>query len=151
MRALVVTLVSRIPTYPQVCLLLLFQFRRLTVLFVFTASSLLAQNGRELWTQTQPREGVVSRQAAWVEAEGASYALDETGMAALLQSAPMEFSRDATQNPFHMQLPLPDGSFAEFAIVEAPVMHPGLAAHPQRRPNPNPHLHGQRHTRLHLR
>ncbi len=53
--------------------------------------------------------------------------LDFGGLRAALAQAPMEFSSEAA-NPARISLPLPDGRFAEFEVVESPVMAPGLAA-----------------------
>jgi len=100
---------------------------RLWLICAILALPALAQSGRNLWSPPLQTADQAARQVPWGDAQGAVYALDEAGMAALLQAAPLEFSRDAAQDPFHMLLPLPDGGFAEFAIVEASVMHPDLA------------------------
>lgn len=56
--------------------------------------------------------------------------LDRAGMKALLASAPAEGDGGGVVVP----LPMPDGTLAEFAVVEAPVMAPGLQArYPQLR------------------
>ena len=46
----------------------------------------------------------------------------------LLSSTPMEFTREATQNPAIIYLPMPDGTIARFRFEQSPVMEPGLAA-----------------------
>lgn len=46
----------------------------------------------------------------------------------LLEKAPMEFSKKAQSNPSEITLPLPDGEFSRFQIVESPMMEPKLAA-----------------------
>jgi len=54
--------------------------------------------------------------------------LNVDAMKELLNHAPLEFSREATNNPLVVSLPIPDGSFQNFYCVESPVMHPDLAA-----------------------
>src|SRR5213075_506659 len=53
--------------------------------------------------------------------------LDRVALAAALAGAPMEFTRDATQNPI-IYLPMPDGTMARFRFEESPILEPGLAA-----------------------
>lgn len=45
-----------------------------------------------------------------------------------LAAAPMEFTQAASQSTVVLQLPLPDGRFASFRMVESKVMHDDLAA-----------------------
>ncbi len=47
---------------------------------------------------------------------------------ALLATAPMEDTPQAQANPLIMTLPMPEGYFARFRVVESPIMEPGLAA-----------------------
>jgi hypothetical protein len=57
--------------------------------------------------------------------------LDTAALAQLLATAPMEFSRNASQNPM-IDLPMPDGTLARFRFEESPVMEPSFAAkHPE--------------------
>jgi hypothetical protein len=53
--------------------------------------------------------------------------LDEAGLRAALATAPLE-SRGSAAKPLLLTLPLPDGTSARFAVREAPVMAPALAA-----------------------
>ncbi|MBK7870758.1 MAG: hypothetical protein IPJ74_08740 [Saprospiraceae bacterium] len=55
-------------------------------------------------------------------------ALDLEGFTNILRQAPMEFTRQAAQNPLLMTLPLPDGTLETFEIVESPIMESELAA-----------------------
>ncbi|MGZ5396679.1 MAG: reprolysin-like metallopeptidase [Mycobacterium sp.] len=54
--------------------------------------------------------------------------LDKAGMASVLASAPMEFTRAALRAPLVLSLPTPSGDFARFAVQESPVVAPELAA-----------------------
>ncbi|HEX8071532.1 MAG TPA: M12 family metallo-peptidase, partial [Pyrinomonadaceae bacterium] len=54
--------------------------------------------------------------------------LDRAQLAELLSRAPLEFSNEAQAAAALVALPLPDGSFARFGVVESPIMEPELAA-----------------------
>lgn len=49
-------------------------------------------------------------------------------MTQILSTAPVEFSPDARQRQTRITIPLPDGTFAEFSVVQTPVLDPVLAA-----------------------
>ncbi|RMD73302.1 MAG: hypothetical protein D6818_04955, partial [Bacteroidetes bacterium] len=55
-------------------------------------------------------------------------ALDFEAMKAALAQAPDRLSPAAAQSPVVIMLPMPDGTFARFRVVEASVMHPELQA-----------------------
>ena len=54
--------------------------------------------------------------------------LNELTLQALLATAPLEGDRSAQSKAVILALPLPDGSFGHFQIVESPIMAPELAA-----------------------
>ena len=54
--------------------------------------------------------------------------LDMALLRANLAQAPMEFTPAAQNSPLAMSLPLPDGRFVQFRVVESPIMEKGLAA-----------------------
>ncbi len=54
--------------------------------------------------------------------------LDVDALQAQLQQAPREGSTAARSTTFLFSLPLPDGAFARFHLVESPIMAPALAA-----------------------
>jgi len=57
--------------------------------------------------------------------------LDKKALAQLLVSAPMEFSRQVSENPV-IELPMPDGRMARFHFEESPVMEASFgAAYPE--------------------
>lgn len=56
-------------------------------------------------------------------------ALDKAMMAQILASAPQEFAkRTATAVPAEITLPLPEGGYGRFKVLESPLMEPVLAA-----------------------
>ena len=62
--------------------------------------------------------------------EGRSLLLNVPSMRALLSAAPMETDPDRDARLLTLSLPMPDGSTQRFAVYEAPVMAPELAALP---------------------
>jgi subtilisin-like proprotein convertase family protein len=57
-----------------------------------------------------------------------SLTLDLEQLKAALDEAPMRFSPEAEAYQATLTIPMPDGSMQAFQVVEAPVMHPDLAA-----------------------
>ena len=61
-----------------------------------------------------------------------AYQMDANALAATLKKAPMEFTVEIRQSPLVITLPMPDGSFSRFAIVESPIVSGQIAAdHPE--------------------
>lgn len=88
------------------------------------ASAFGAANHWTLKTETQEMKTSVRQ---LVPDKYLVYALDVQAMRNELQNAPMEFTAAANQ-PLLISLPMPDGTFMDFEMVESPVMHPDLAA-----------------------
>ena len=57
-----------------------------------------------------------------------AFNLNHAALREILNRAPREFTPQAAQSPTEVALPMPDGTFARFLIVESPVMVPELAA-----------------------
>ncbi|HRQ37915.1 MAG TPA: M12 family metallo-peptidase [Chloroflexota bacterium] len=55
-------------------------------------------------------------------------ALDAAAMQLILAQAPLEFTEAAQNSQAVMYLPLPDGGYGRFRLVESPIMAPELAA-----------------------
>ncbi len=76
---------------------------------------------------------IAQRSERWVQPQRSrAVSLDYSALTAHLARAPLENSTRTAQSPITLALPLPNGGFAEFAIVESPVMEPALA---QKYPN----------------
>ncbi len=54
--------------------------------------------------------------------------VDKAALVKTLESAPMEFTPEAKENPSLIYLPMPDGTMARFHFEESPIMEPELAA-----------------------
>ena len=57
-----------------------------------------------------------------------TYQLNLSQLEGLLATAPLEFTEAGRAHPLILPLPLPDGTLADFALVESPIMEPELAA-----------------------
>ncbi|HEV8590450.1 MAG TPA: M12 family metallo-peptidase, partial [Pyrinomonadaceae bacterium] len=55
-------------------------------------------------------------------------ALNSAALVSILRSAPLEFSRDAQERRSVLSLPIADGTFLRFSMVDSPIMAPELAA-----------------------
>jgi len=80
-----------------------------------------------VWTSMTASPGAIPLPDL-VLAEHHALTLDAAALAELLATAPREREREAADNWPIVLIPMPDGSFARFAFVEAPIMHPDLAA-----------------------
>ena len=101
------------------------------LLFLF-APSALAQTA-SLWTDVaEPARAASERQV--VPEVYRTVLLDRAGMAETLAQAPEERAARGTGAGLVLSLPMPDGTFADFRVVESSVMAPGLQArYPQLR------------------
>jgi Metallo-peptidase family M12 len=80
-----------------------------------------------LWTDVTESQ-VAARGLRFVESGiGRTMALNYPAMIELLKNAPQERDVVAPDSPFEMELPLPEGGFARFRVVESSIMEPQLA------------------------
>ncbi len=101
----------------------------LCLLFIVFASGVntLAAGG-DVW-QLVSRESVRARNRLAIDGDKfLVYRFNAAAAKAILSDAPMEFSDDARQRVFVFQLPMPDGKFESFRVVESPVLSPALQA-----------------------
>ncbi len=98
-------------------------------------SAAMAHPSRALWLDmkgTPPATSARGTPSAVQARTLRALSLDRSSIAAMVATAPMERTDAARSNPVVLSLPDPDGGFQRFAVVESPVMEPGLAAkHPQ--------------------
>ncbi|MBX7222471.1 MAG: proprotein convertase P-domain-containing protein [Blastocatellia bacterium] len=84
-----------------------------------------------LWEGINPELAMatVSHEKQWIKPQEYRAAiLNETALNFKLSQAPLEFTEAAVKHPLIMSLPMPDGSFARFSVVESPIMGSELAA-----------------------
>jgi len=82
-----------------------------------------------MWTALKSMPRAVEQGEPWIRPTFYQpVTLDRDVLRLTLADAPMEFTERALNHPLRIELPTPDGAFAEFDIVESPVMAPELAA-----------------------
>jgi len=80
-----------------------------------------------LWIDV-PEASVAARGTRFLEpGVGRTMALNYAAMTDLLRSAPRESDVAAPDSPFEMELPLPEGGYGRFRVVESSIMEPELA------------------------
>ena len=84
--------------------------------------------GEALWADVDDTSmrGAAKRQI--VPERYRSLSLNKAALADVLALAPLETRADSGLNEIVLSLPLPEGGFGRFRILEAPIMEPGLAA-----------------------
>ena len=97
------------------------------VLFAISVFNVNVSAQVELWTDISESSIIVTGEKLINPSVYRTVALNVDEMKALLDSAPLEFTREAINNPIVVSLPMPDGAFQSFYCVESPVMHPDLA------------------------
>ena len=100
-----------------------------TLIILFSVALLSAQSGR-YWTDIEPSQIFLPEDAV-IEQLPSTYrllSLDLEQLKSELANAPMEFTNAVGNRPVVVTLPMPDGSFEEFEMVESPCMMPELAA-----------------------
>jgi len=108
-----------------------FMFTRFTTLlaglFFALISSGFASAASNLWTDV-PESSIAARGTRFVEpGVGRTMALNYAAMTDLLRSAPRESDVAAPDSPFEIALPLPEGGYGRFRVVESSIMEPELA------------------------
>ncbi len=98
------------------------------VLIAFLSAIILPVSGQNsLWQLVDESTFVNRSEERWIVPEKyKSFSLDLNSMRSNLERVPMRFNGDGETT--RIELPMPDGTIEVFNIVEAPLMHPDLAA-----------------------
>jgi hypothetical protein len=103
----------------------------LAIAFVSAAHMLRAQSARfstaSLWRDIDERTVDQASNRVVVPSRYRTVQLDKGILAQALANAPMEFTREAAEQPI-IHLPMPDGTTARFRFEKSLVVEPGLAA-----------------------
>ncbi len=100
-----------------------------TLILASVALCLYSQTKQNPWLDA-PESSFAKKNAERriVPAKYRTLALDLGLLKASLGDAPLRFSPAAEDSQVKLSIPMPDGSMQDFRVVEAPVMHPDLAA-----------------------
>ncbi len=98
------------------------------ILFLNLQFAFAENNSAALWSDISSLQAKVSGEQLVAVSTARYLSLDIVSMRTLLSNAPMEGTETAKVNPLIFSVPMPDGTFSRFAVVESPVMHPALAA-----------------------
>ena len=85
-------------------------------------------SGDEIWSDTSLAQRAALGEPLINTKQHRDVTLNVSALEQLLQATPMERSAAAQSTPVIFSLPLPDGTFGRFHIVESPIMAPELAA-----------------------
>ena len=105
-------------------------------IFVFTLifftlgifNSYAQNNTRAIWQDVNESSITDNQNRQIVPQQYRSLSLNIPQLKILLSKAPMEFSLGIGTPSVNFEMPLPDGRFANFNILESPIMEPELAA-----------------------
>ncbi len=106
-----------------------YSFKNIVAVFIIMASFQMASaqsSSRELWTKAQ-QSHMRASQRSWYPNRYESFSLQADAMRSFLATAPMETNVASRQSSFIIDLPMPDGNFNRYTLVESPVMEKGLA------------------------
>ncbi len=100
-----------------------------TALAALVSVFCFSQNIQNPWQDVPERDFAKKNQERRIAPQKyRSLSLDLTTLDSILAKAPMRFSQAAEGKKPLLSIPMPDGSFLDFELVEAPIMHPDLAA-----------------------
>ena len=96
------------------------------LLFALAALAALPAAAQSLWREVPPDGAAGAAEGRPAPAALRAFALDRGAMDARLAQAPREATPGAMEGAVAVPLPLANGTVADFLLVEAPVMAPGL-------------------------
>jgi len=77
-----------------------------------------------LWSDVAASQIATRGQRFVTPERGRTLTLDYAAMQQLLKDAPLESEIAAVNSPFELELPLPEGGFGRFSVVESPIRSP---------------------------
>lgn len=95
--------------------------------FILTWGNLTAQPDKNPWLKISETEILNQTGRIVIPDRYKTFRLNSSEWQQKISLAPMEFT-PAAANPVEVKIPMPDGTFERFRIVESPIMAPELAA-----------------------
>ncbi|MDO8548906.1 MAG: M12 family metallo-peptidase, partial [Ignavibacteria bacterium] len=100
-----------------------------TLFFISAILPFYAQtNTSSIWQDVNESSIIDNQNRQIIPLEYRTLSLNITGLKNILDQAPLEFSPEAGTSRIIFELPLPNGGFALFNILESPIMEQNLAA-----------------------
>jgi len=82
-----------------------------------------------VWSEVKNVPAALKSTEEWVRpAIHRVFAIDEAAFQVTIKNAPKEFTPEAEMAAVVLNIPMPDGSYQRFSVVENQIMEPGLAA-----------------------
>ena len=95
----------------------------ISILIFSLAGMVYSQNSTELlWNDVQEESIIINKNRLIIPDSYRTLRLDFTGVKSLLQNAPKEENVRVQHSSFIISLPMPNGEFQQFKIVESPIM-----------------------------
>lgn len=100
----------------------------LLILITLLSVNLFAQQSKDQYfTEISDSDVTIKETRYIVPQKYKVFQINLQSLKQFLATVPLEFSDDAENNPVYLNLPMPNGDFAEFEIVNSPIMEEGLA------------------------
>lgn len=103
------------------------QFQFILAVFITTFHCANAQNA-SFWSDRGDAPFTTKNMRSWIPTEYRALNLQRQNMKDFLSKVPHQNKVEVTKSTAILTLPMPDGSFQQFHLVESPVMEEGLAA-----------------------
>ncbi|MFN0158538.1 MAG: reprolysin-like metallopeptidase [Bacteroidota bacterium] len=95
--------------------------------FILAVGMYAAQSDDGLWSDIQESQVSSGQERLIIPVEYRTLRLNLEFLGTVLRRSPMEGSIRLKESPVTIALPLPDGGFGRFSVVESPIMAPELA------------------------
>jgi len=91
-------------------------------------NSFAQTNSSSIWQDVNESSIIDNQNRQIIPQEYRTLSLNITELKRILNQVPLEFSQQAGTSSINLELPLPNGGFGIFNILESPIMEPELAA-----------------------